>query len=1073
MLLLLTLSAWAQQKTMTGEVRESSTQNPVIGATIVATGTQSGTTTDAQGHFSLVIPEGTQTLTISSIGFQTQTVPVGSSSTLNVLLKPGQNSLQQLVVVGYGTQKKADLTGAVATVDVAKTFGSKPLNDPTKALQGIVPGLTIQYGNGGLTTGADIKLRGIGSINGTSRPLILVDNVETDDLSTINPQDIESISVLKDAASASIYGARAAFGVILIKTKSGKRNQKMSVSYTNYFSWNAPTVLPDFANPVPELEALNNAGLRAGTSSPETFGMNLVTLRKGIMNWQQQYKGKNKGLEMVKGEDWNVEADGKAYFYKVWNKKKQFLNKYSFSQQHNINISGGTDKVSYYFSGGYSSDEGIMKLNPDGVKKYNMVASINATVTDWLDLDIKTMYRNYEYDYPHSFQSYWYYFWRWGAYYPMGTYQGDYFRSTSALLANASQSKLTDNYQRVDLGATLKLTRHLHVRADYTITRDNALRHDASSPVMAWDFWSAGPLKLNNIGSDPDQVTYSSGRLMVNSFNAYAVYQNVFAEHHDVKFTAGINAEDDENIDFYAARQGLLDPTQAELGLTYGDQLSGPTSASVPRGWSNNGHGKKAFAGYFGRINYDYKEKYLIELNGRYDGSSYFPPQDRWAFFSSASAGYRISEENFMQSLKPVLSEWKLRGSYGELGNQDVTSDGSDIYLRTMNGTGTDWVTSDGTTAQAVGQPGAVANSLRWERVSTLDFGTDMRFFSSHIGLTFDWYQRDTKGMIQSTSVPATFGTGGPKINAGNFRSKGYELTIDAQYTVGSDINLYGSIGFSDAKTVFTKWSNPNLSISTAFNYVGKTYGEIWGFQTDRYFTAADFNTDGTLKSGIPTQQSIQTGNFVYGPGDIKYKDLNGDGTINGGQMTLKDHGDLKVIGNTQPRYMYNARLGGSWKNFDIDLFLQGVGKRSWWGVGNIILPMYQSLDVLYANQLDFWTPDHQNARYPNPYPNNQGAGTIAGLSAGKNNFYPQSRYLLNLAYCRLKNLTVGYTLPNPVLGKLGIETFRVYLTGENLAEISNVGAPIDPEITDGESSSTGRTFPFMRSYAFGMQLTF
>jgi len=462
-----------------------------------------------------------------------------------------------------------------------------------------------------------------------------------------------------------------------------------------------------------------------------------------------------------------------------------------------------------------------------------------------------------------------------------------------------------------------------------------------------------------------------------------------------------------------------------------------------------------------------------LELNGRYDGSSFFPPQDRWAFFSSGSAGYRISEEPFMQSLKPILSDMKIRGSYGELGNQDVTSDGSNIYLRIMNGAGTNWVTSDGTTAQTVTQPGAVANSLKWERVSTFDLGTDMRFFNSHIGLTFDWYQRDTKGMIQSTSVPATFGTGGPKINAGNFRSKGYELTIDAQYSVGNDLHLYGSIGFSDAKTVFTRWDNPNLSISTAFNYVGKTYGELWGFETDRYFTAADFNTDGTPKSGIPSQTSLQTGNFVYGPGDIKYKDLNGDGVINGGQMTLKDHGDLKVIGNTQPRYLYNARLGGSWKNFDLDVFIQGVGKRSWWGVGNIALPMYQSLDILYANQLDYWTPDNPDARYPNPFPNNTGAGTIGGLSSGKNNFYPQSKYLLNLAYCRLKNVTLGYTLPNPILGRLGIQTFRVYLTGENLAEISNVGAPIDPEITDGESSSIGRTFPFMRSYAFGIQLTY
>jgi hypothetical protein len=320
--------------------------------------------------------------------------------------------------------------------------------------------------------------------------------------------------------------------------------------------------------------------------------------------------------------------------------------------------------------------------------------------------------------------------------------------------------------------------------------------------------------------------------------------------------------------------------------------------------------------------------------------------------------------------------------------------------------------------------------------------------------------------MLQDASVPATFGTGGPKINAGNFRNRGYEITVDMSHSFSKNLLLYATLGFSDGKTVFTKWDNPNQSISTAFNYAGKTFGEIWGFETAGFFADAD----DVAKSADQTK--LQGGNFVYGPGDIKYKDLNGDGVIDGGAMTLSDHGDLKVIGNTQPRYLYNARIGGSYKNFDIDIFLQGVGKRSFWGTGNIALPMWQSLDILYANQLDFWTPEHTDAKYPVPYPNNQ-SGTIGGLMAGGNNFYPQTKYLLNLAYCRLKNVTIGYTLPTNLLNKYGIQKFRVYVSGENLAEISNVGAPIDPEITDGYLGFIGRTFPFMRSYSFGVQLSF
>jgi len=1058
-------------QTIRGEVYDRSTQSPVKGASITLPNSKKGVTSDAAGKFSLEA-NGAHSISISSVGYKPLALALTDTAFFRVELESFNQSLEQAVVVGYGTQRKANLTGAVSTVDVNKTFQSKPINDPTKALQGIVPGLTIVYGNGGLTSGADIKIRGIGSINGSSRPLILVDNVQTDDLSIINPNDIESISVLKDAASSSIYGARAAFGVVLIKTKSGRKNQRTSVTYSNNFSWNKFTKLPDFSDPVPELTGLNDAAVRAGLT-PETFGMNLLKLRDGIANWQKNYSG-NTSHEMTLGQDWDT-AGGRTYFYKVWDPKKEILNKYTSSQIHSISISGGSEKIGYYVSGGYSNDGGIFKMNPDNVKKYNITAGITATVTDWLDVRIKTLYRNYSYDYPYQYQNYWYYLWRWGSYFPYGTYQGNYFRVNSAYLAGASKANLSDNYNRIDLGATVKITKNLSFNADYTIGRDNTVRHEVSGPIQAWDFWTAGKLALSNIATaSQDAVAYTSGRLLVNTFNGYGTYNKSFGDDHHMKVIAGINAESDENINFTAARRGLLDPSQGELGLTYADQTSGPSGSNVPLGWSTNGHGKLAYAGYFGRVNYDYKGKYLLELNGRYDGSSTFSPDNRWSFFSSGSAGYRISEEEFMQSLKPVLADAKIRASYGSVGNQDL---GGQYFLRRMTGIPTtaipvNWM--NGTNyAGSITQPAAVANSLEWEKVTTLDLGTDVRLFDYHIGLSFDWYQRDTRGMVQPVSEPATFGVTGPYINAGNFRNQGYEISMDANYSIGK-AQIYGVLSLADGKTTFTKWSNPNLSISnaTGINYIGKTYGEIWGFETDRYFTANDFNPDGTTKSNIASQKTLQGGNFVYGPGDIKFKDLNGDGKIDGGKSTLTDHGDLKVIGNTQPRYQYSARVGGFWNNFDLDIFVQGIGKRQWWGIGNTILPMYQSLDILYANQLDYWTPDRTNARYPKLYPNNQ-TGTVAGISAGGNNFYPQTKYLLNLAYCRLKNVTLGYTLPMQLLSRYKIQKFRVYVSGENLAEISNVGAPIDPEITDGESNFTGRTWPFMRSYSVGVQLTF
>lgn len=1048
---------------------------PLQGVTVMVKGTSKGVTTRTDGTFTLATKmRSGLTINVSAVGYKSQSVTRLNDGPLTIVLEAEATNLNDVVVVGYGTQKKANLTGAVTTVDVNKTFGSKPINDAAKALQGVVPGLTIQYGNGGLTANPDIKIRGIGSVNGTSRPLILVDNVETDDLTVLNPNDIESISVLKDAASASIYGTRAAFGVVLIKTKMGKRNQKVSVTYNDNFGWNTPTTMPDFADPAKELIGLDSAGRRANSSAtPQLFGMELEKIQAGVVNWEKNYSKTNTGLEMIKGQDWDIDPVSHiSYFYKVWDPKKLMLNKYTLSQQHNINVQGGTEKANYYISGGYSNDQGIWKMAPDGVKKYNITGGVNLSVNDWLDLSLKTTFRNYEYAYPYQYQTYWYYFWRWGSYFPYGTYQGHYFRGNSAYMAAASKSTLEDEYTRIDLGATIKLTKNLNIRTDYSIGRDNAIRHETGGPVTAWDFWTAGQLPLTNIATTAQNtVNYYAGRYLVNTLNAYATWLINPLPGHNLKLIGGVNVDNNENINFKAARQGLLDPSQGELSLATGNQTAGSDNLTSPGSpvtnpsFSTNGHGKNAYAGYFGRINYDYQGKLLLELNGRYDGSSTFPVENRWAFFPSGSAGYRISQEEFMRALQPVLSDLKFRASYGEIGNQDLGS--RSLFLPVLNGTAPNWLNA-GTPVQSVTQPTAVAGNLKWERVRTLDFGTDARFFHNHIGLTVDWYERNTIGMVQPTSVPSTFGATGPYINAGNFRTRGYEISIDANYNLTKDLQVYGSVSLSDGKTVFTKWSNPNLSISNAsgINYVGKTYGEIWGFRTDRYFTSA------ADAANAPSQLALQSGNFKYGAGDIKYKDLNHDGKIDGGGMTLNNHGDLRVIGNTQPRYQYNARLGASWKGFDIDVFIQGVGLRHYWGAGNIVIPLYQGTDILYANQLDYWTPQNPNAHFAKPYAGNS-SSAIAGISQGSGDYYPQTKYLLNLAYVRLKNLTAGYTVPNTWLSKHGVSKLRFYVSGENLFTISHVGAPIDPEITDGESSSMGRTFPFSKTYSFGTQLTF
>lgn len=1047
-LMLLFYGAWAQQRTVKGEVLDYATNEPVIGATLVVPGTQTGTITNAKGAFSLTVPEGVKSLVISSVGYESQTVTLDSASVYPVLLRTSPNSLKQLVVVGYGTQRKADLTGAVTTVDVKKTFDSKPLIDVTKALQGIVPGLTITYGNGGLTAAAGITLRGIGSVNGSSRPLILVDNVPTSDLSVIDANDIASITVLKDAASAAIYGARAAFGVVLIKTKYGHHNQPPQVHYTSNYSWNTPTTLPDFSDPVDGLTGVLAGAARARINNPNLFGMNLNTELSGIKNWEATYRGKRKGIEMVEGEDFDRDPDGPAYFYRVWDIKGMMIKKYTPQQSQDISVTGGTKKTGYYISFGYNHEGGILKINPDDVKKYNVTAAVDVAPTDWIDLSAKIMYRNFEYTEPFPYQSYWYYMWRWPEFMPYGTYQGKYFRGPSGFLHVANTDKTTDNYSRVDLGATFRPLPHLSVEAHYTINRDNALTHIVGGQAVLWNFWTGGmPYEATKPTSD--YTTYGASRGLINTFNGFATYDNTFNDAHHVTLMAGMNSEEDEYIDFDARANDMLDPSKPELKLTTGQQ------------YASGDHSNAAYAGFFGRANYAYKDKYLLELNARYDGASAYSPNDRWALFTSGSVGYRISAEPFMDFIKPLVSDLKLRASLGSIGNLDV---GGQYFIPTMGSYDADWIIG-GVQVPTFSNPIAVANSLQWETVKTLDFGLDVSLLKNYITGTFDWYQRTTLGMISTNSVAATFGASAPRTNQGNMRDRGFEAQVQFNYPVNEHFKVFAIASLSNSKAVITKWVNPARVISDY--YSGAVFGDIWGFKT-----AGFFQSDADVTKS-PSQSALEKGNFTYGPGDIKFADLNGDGKIDGGKSTAEDHGDLTVIGNTQPHYLYAFQFGGEWKHFDLYVFLQGVGKRNLWGLGDMVIPMYSGAQILYKNQLDYWTPQHTNAKYPNPYAGNGGRGTVAGIGSGHNNFYPQSKYLLNLAYCRLKNLTIGYTLPDALIHRIHLHKARVYVSGENLAELANVGAPLDPEITDGQLGYTGRTFPFQRNYSFGLQLTF
>ncbi len=1048
--------------TVTGTVSDTQGE-PLIGISVIVVGSTTNTITDIDGNYSINAPSN-GSLEFSSIGLKKEIIPINNRSVINLTLEEDNLLLDEIVVVGFGTQKKENLTGAVATVNVERALENKPFTDPAKGLQGVVPGLTVTFSNGAINESPVINIRGMGSLNAENggSPLILVDNVVVSDISIVNSDDIESVSVLKDAASTSIYGARAAFGVILIKTKSGKRASKFTATYSNNFSWGTPTVLPEFPhNTVAEIAAME-AAMERGNSTFDLFGMKAEPLMEGISYWLENYADNRDGNQMIYGEDFEI-IDGVTYFYRVWDPVDVMYQDWTPQQNHNIQLSGGNDKITYNISGAYQYQEGILKIKPDLLSKYNFAVTLNAKATEWLDIETRMNMRQSDYSYPYTYQDPFYYMWRWGAYFPYGQYTDEngtnaYFRHIPGYLNSASYCTTKETYQNAQIAATARIGDFFQIRSEFAYSTTNSVDHQTGGYVSLWDFWGGGLVYNTELPSQSyNDVEFTNDRYTQITSNTFGTYEQIFGDH-TVKVIAGVNIEKGTFGEQTARKLGLMDSNLGEFPLATGT----PTVDSDASDW--------AVAGIFARINYNYKNRYLAEVNGRYDGSSNFPSNSRWAFFPSFSLGYRISEENFFEPIKNVISDMKIRGSYGLIGNQNV---GADMFIPTMSTGNANWI-YEGAKVLYTGLPDNVSRDLSWENISTFDIGTDLRFFNNKYGVTFDWYQRDNRNMLSiGETLPEAFGTTAAMVNSGSLRTRGWEVTIDGSHVFSNGLSIYATINVSDYTSVITEWDSNEANLLSD-NYQGKTVGEIWGFETAGYFTS-----ESDVASSA-SQVGLQTGNFVYGVGDIKYADLNGDGVIDAGSSTLDDSGDLKVIGNTTPRYQYSFRVGGAFKGFDLDIYFQGIGKRDLWAVGNEAIPYYRGADVMYEHQMDFWSPENPDAEYPLPYAGNATSAInnmykMANSTADSgNNFYPQTKYLLNLAYLRLKNLTVGYTLPQKITNKVSLQKVRVYFSGENLCEFSDISIPIDPEITSGSSTSNfyGRTAPFQRVLSFGVQLS-
>lgn len=1077
---------------VSGRILDSSGQ-PVPGASVIEKGTTNGVDTDIDGKFTISVKSGSS-LEVSCIGYET--VSVAASENLSVTLREDTQFLDEVVVVGFGTQKKVNMTGSVAAVDVDKAFGSKPITDVSKGLQGVVPGLSITYNSNDLNASPTMKIRGTGSINGDNTPLILLDGVEVPDLSFVNPDNIKSISVLKDAASASIYGSRAAWGVVLITSKDGSAvKDKVSITYSNNFSWNQPIGLPKYITDKEGVLAQLEEGMLAQKnvdgSRIEAFGMYYDTIGKGITTWFDKYSGNLSNPVYKYGEDYEF-IEGTPYYYRVSDPNKEIF-KTSFSQTHNLSVTGNTGKTNYNIGLGYTMNDGTLKAaKKNDVKRYNLNLSTNTQVKNWLNIGTKVMYVEKEYEYPYGYSQskgatgLLYYVMRFPTFFPFGisdgskladgtyasesaaTGEGLYFRHGNAYVANESICSSKDQYLTLGGNVRINLAPGLSFYGDYTRGRYNYENRSMRQPyyVANWSF----PKKAAVTTNDFLERSYVSK--ITNTYNAYFDYLFDIQKQHNFAIKVGANAEDLRYDNQSVKVNGVQDVEHPTLNLTDGKN-EGIVDESLRH---------RATAGFFGRINYNYKEKYLLELNGRYDGSSSFRTGKQWAFFSSASAGYRISEEKFWTNIKPYVPTLKVRASYGSVGNQALES--WYPYISTMATETVSWIGTDMNQVSTTTTPSAVNPDMTWEKIRTLDIGFDAGFFNNELNVTFDWYQRRNVGMLVAGNEIVRYAgiAVAPLENGGDMKTNGWELQIDYNHAFNKDFAIYGTFTLSDAKSEITKWNNTTGALNSW--YKGKKLGEIWGFETDRYFNSSDVNPDGTLKTGTPDQSYLQNGSFRFGAGDIKYKDLNKDGKIDTGKGTIDDHGDLKRIGNQLPRYEYSLRVGAMLKGFDVEVLLQGVGKRDMWSTSSLFIPHAAGAQMnIFENQLDYWTESNQNARFPRPYIN--GAfGSLSGLpgNSGCNNFAPQTKYLNNLAYLRVKNFTVGYTLPQNLTRKIFVEKLRFYFSAQNLFTFDHIDGVMDPECTGGSSKSytngmdmtmAGRAMPFNRQWSCGLQITF
>ena len=1053
-LLVHSISIYAQDNTISGLVKDNEGEPlPGVSVAVKAGESISGVVTDINGKYQLKASPNA-TIEFSFIGFKSIQQQVGNRKVINVTLEIDNQMLEEVVVVGYGTQKKVNLTGSVSVID-SKAFESVPVANAVQALQGQVPGLNI-YSNkgGGLNQKQSINVRGIGTIGegSTGDALILIDGMEAD-IFSVNPQDIESISVLKDAAASSIYGSRAPFGVVLVTTKKGKAG-KAQINYNNSFRLSSPINMPSSLDSYTYALFFNDAGYNSGWGSYNWVSQTRLQRIKDYMDGKISYttiplNGSNTWADGYQEGNDNID------YYNL------FFKKNVFAHEHNFSVNGGTDKIQYYLSANYLDQDGTLRMGEDYSKRYTMSAKISAQLSRAVSLSSNTRFVRNDFVQPtHMNDSFFSDIGRqcWPVK-PLYDPNGNLFDDHVQQMKNGGRKTERNTWLYQQFNLTIEPIKGWRLIGDLSYRYNTQYAHEDLLTISQIGVDGVTKVRSWDENSSVSESSFASDYFNV---NLYTDFEKTFAKSHHLKALAGFQAEANNYRNIWAQKIGITYPGKPTINTSTGIDKDGKVIAPNVSG----GHNRWSTAGFFGRVNYDFQEKYLVEANLRYDGSSRFRSDDRWGFFPSASLGWNIAREEFFQPATRIMNTLKLRASYGSLGNQNTTA----LYpTYTVMGTGTSdkWL-MNGVKPNIAWAPALVSYDLTWEKIRTWNVGIDIGLFNNRLTGSFDYFIRNTNDMVgPSEKLPATLGIAVPPSNNTDLRTAGWELELMWKDRLQNGLNYSLRFTLADSRTKITRYSNPSGLIDSF--YEGKYCGEIWGYETIGIARTDDEMAEhvGSLVNGGQSALGQD-----WQAGDIMYSDLNEDGKIDAGARTLDNHGDLKRIGNSTPRYNVGIDMSADWKGFDFRMFWQGTLKRDYFQGSYYFWGANGSQGYWFSTALkgheDYFRNDESsplgvnlNSYYPRPL-----------LNTNKNQ-QCQTKYLQNAAYMRLKNLQIGYTLPRKIVQKMGVQNLRFFASGENLLTITDLVKFFDPETIESGSFAHGYAYPLSRTYAFGLNITF